>query len=113
MIYVSNGDSNSDSAQDPQSHRGKILRLRDDGCPITRSPAAPDTSPRSIRRDIATRWGSSCIRSRGRFGITRTAPMAAMKSTSSCRAETTDGLRSAMGAGTKGLGFQKFRGQGF
>lgn len=31
MIYVSNGDSNSDSAQDPNSHRGKILRLRDDG----------------------------------------------------------------------------------
>jgi glucose/arabinose dehydrogenase len=31
MMYVSNGDSNSDAAQDPQSHRGKILRLRDDG----------------------------------------------------------------------------------
>ena len=31
MIYVSNGASNSDAAQDPNSHRGKILRLRDDG----------------------------------------------------------------------------------
>ena len=31
MIYVSNGASNSDAAQDPKSHRGKILRLRDDG----------------------------------------------------------------------------------
>jgi glucose/arabinose dehydrogenase len=31
MIYVSNGASNSDSSQDPGSHRGKILRLRDDG----------------------------------------------------------------------------------
>ena len=31
MIYVSNGASNSDSAQDPKSHRGKIMRLRDDG----------------------------------------------------------------------------------
>lgn len=31
MIYVSNGASNSDSSQDPKSHRGKILRLRDDG----------------------------------------------------------------------------------
>jgi aldose sugar dehydrogenase len=31
MIYVTNGDSNSDSAQDPNSHRGKVLRLRDDG----------------------------------------------------------------------------------
>jgi len=31
MIYVSNGASNSDSAQDPNSHRGKIMRLRDDG----------------------------------------------------------------------------------
>jgi glucose/arabinose dehydrogenase len=31
MIYVSNGASNSDASQDPQSHRGKILRLRDDG----------------------------------------------------------------------------------
>ena len=31
MIYVSNGASNSDSAQDPNSTRGKIMRLRDDG----------------------------------------------------------------------------------
>jgi aldose sugar dehydrogenase len=31
MIYVSNGASNSDSAQDPKSYRGKIMRLRDDG----------------------------------------------------------------------------------
>jgi len=31
MIYVSNGASNSDSSQDPNSDRGKILRLRDDG----------------------------------------------------------------------------------
>ncbi len=31
MIYVSNGASNSDSAQDPKTHRGKIMRLRDDG----------------------------------------------------------------------------------
>jgi glucose/arabinose dehydrogenase len=31
MIYVSNGASNSDSSQDPNSHRGKIMRLRDDG----------------------------------------------------------------------------------
>ena len=31
MIYVSNGDSNSDAAQDPGSNRGKIMRLRDDG----------------------------------------------------------------------------------
>jgi glucose/arabinose dehydrogenase len=31
MLYVSNGASNSDSAQDPKSHRGKIMRLRDDG----------------------------------------------------------------------------------
>jgi glucose/arabinose dehydrogenase len=31
MIYVSNGASNSDASQDPNSHRGKILRLRDDG----------------------------------------------------------------------------------
>ncbi|MCU1334469.1 MAG: hypothetical protein JWO19_50 [Bryobacterales bacterium] len=31
MIYVSNGASNSDAAQDPNSHRGKIMRLRDDG----------------------------------------------------------------------------------
>lgn len=31
MIYVSNGASNSDAAQDPKSHRGKIMRLRDDG----------------------------------------------------------------------------------
>jgi len=31
MVYVSNGASNSDSAQDPNSHRGKIMRLRDDG----------------------------------------------------------------------------------
>lgn len=31
MIYLSNGDSNSDAAQDPNSHRGKIMRLRDDG----------------------------------------------------------------------------------
>jgi glucose/arabinose dehydrogenase len=31
MIYVSNGASNSDAAKDPNSHRGKILRLRDDG----------------------------------------------------------------------------------
>jgi aldose sugar dehydrogenase len=31
MIYVSNGDSNSDAAQDPNSNRGKIMRLRDDG----------------------------------------------------------------------------------
>jgi len=31
MIYVSNGASNSDSSQDPKSHRGKIMRLRDDG----------------------------------------------------------------------------------
>jgi len=31
MIYVSNGASNSDSAQDPKSHRGKIMRLRADG----------------------------------------------------------------------------------
>jgi glucose/arabinose dehydrogenase len=31
MIYVSNGASNSDASQDPKSHRGKILRLRDDG----------------------------------------------------------------------------------
>ena len=31
MVYVSNGDSNSDAAQDPNSHRGKIMRLRDDG----------------------------------------------------------------------------------
>jgi aldose sugar dehydrogenase len=31
MIYVTNGASNSDSAQDPNSHRGKVLRLRDDG----------------------------------------------------------------------------------
>ena len=31
MIYVSNGASNSDAAQDPKSDRGKILRLRDDG----------------------------------------------------------------------------------
>ncbi len=31
MIYVSNGASNSDAAQDPASHRGKIMRLRDDG----------------------------------------------------------------------------------
>ena len=31
MIYVTNGASNSDSSQDPKSHRGKIMRLRDDG----------------------------------------------------------------------------------
>jgi glucose/arabinose dehydrogenase len=31
MIYVSNGASNSDASQDPKSHRGKIMRLRDDG----------------------------------------------------------------------------------
>jgi glucose/arabinose dehydrogenase len=31
MLYVSNGASNSDSAQDPGSNRGKIMRLRDDG----------------------------------------------------------------------------------
>jgi aldose sugar dehydrogenase len=31
MLYVSNGASNSDSSQDPKSHRGKIMRLRDDG----------------------------------------------------------------------------------
>ena len=31
MIYLSNGASNSDSSQDPKSHRGKIMRLRDDG----------------------------------------------------------------------------------
>ena len=31
MIYVTNGASNSDSSQDPGSHRGKIMRLRDDG----------------------------------------------------------------------------------
>lgn len=31
MIYVSNGDSDSDAAQDPNSDRGKILRLRPDG----------------------------------------------------------------------------------
>jgi glucose/arabinose dehydrogenase len=31
MVYVSNGDSNSDAAQDPNSNRGKIMRLRDDG----------------------------------------------------------------------------------
>ena len=30
-IYVSNGDSDSDAAQDPNSHRGKIMRLRDHG----------------------------------------------------------------------------------
>jgi aldose sugar dehydrogenase len=31
MLFVSNGDSNSDAAQDPKSSRGKIFRLRDDG----------------------------------------------------------------------------------
>jgi len=31
MIYVSNGASNSAASQDPKSHRGKIMRLRDDG----------------------------------------------------------------------------------
>ncbi len=31
MLYVSNGASNSDASQDPKSHRGKIMRLRDDG----------------------------------------------------------------------------------
>jgi glucose/arabinose dehydrogenase len=30
-IYMSHGASNSDKSQDPASHRGKILRLRDDG----------------------------------------------------------------------------------
>jgi len=31
MLYLATGASNSDSSQDPGSHRGKILRLRDDG----------------------------------------------------------------------------------
>jgi glucose/arabinose dehydrogenase len=31
MLYVTNGASNSDSSQDPNSHRGKVMRLRDDG----------------------------------------------------------------------------------
>jgi len=31
MIYVSYGASNSDASQDPKSHRGKIIRIREDG----------------------------------------------------------------------------------
>jgi aldose sugar dehydrogenase len=40
MIYVSNGASNSDASQDPNSHRGKIMRLRDDGTAPPDNPFA-------------------------------------------------------------------------
>lgn len=43
MIYVSNGASNSDSSQDPKSHRGKIMRLRDDGTVPPDNPFAGRT----------------------------------------------------------------------
>jgi glucose/arabinose dehydrogenase len=39
-IFVSNGASNSDSSQDPHSHRGKIMRLRDDGAVPPDNPFA-------------------------------------------------------------------------
>ncbi|MBZ5677491.1 MAG: PQQ-dependent sugar dehydrogenase [Acidobacteriia bacterium] len=72
MIYVSNGASNSDSSQDPKSHRGKIMRLRDDGTVPQDNPfvgragyrpeiysmgGAPDIDLRSIPWGIAIRWG--------------------------------------------------------
>ena len=31
MIYFTNGASNSDASQDPNSNRGKVMRVRDDG----------------------------------------------------------------------------------
>jgi len=31
MLYLATGASNSDASQDPMSHRGKVLRVRDDG----------------------------------------------------------------------------------
>ena len=49
MIYVSNGASNSDSAQDPKSHRGKIMRLRDDG---TAPPDNPFVGRAGYRPEI-------------------------------------------------------------
>jgi aldose sugar dehydrogenase len=49
MLFVSNGDSNSDAAQDPNSDRGKILRLRDDG---TVPPDNPFVSRAGYRPEI-------------------------------------------------------------
>jgi len=51
MIYVTNGASNSDSSQDPKSHRGKVLRLRDDG---TVPPDNPFVGRAGYRPEIYT-----------------------------------------------------------
>jgi len=60
MIYVSNGASNSDAAQDPKSHRGKIMRLRDDG---TVPPDNPFVGKPGARPEIYT------LGHRDHFGI--------------------------------------------
>src|SRR5258706_15416756 len=51
MIYVTNGASNSDSSQDPKTHRGKVLRLRDDG---TVPPDNPFVGRDGYRPEIYT-----------------------------------------------------------
>src|SRR5258706_918048 len=51
MIYVTNGASNSDSSQDPKTHRGKVLRLRDDG---TVPPDNPFVGRAGYRPEIYT-----------------------------------------------------------
>ncbi len=116
MIYVSNGASNSDSAQDPK----EFIVERSCGYAMTAHGSAGGSSLRG------TRWlqtgdllhGTSqhalglIVQSGdgGRCGITRTVPMAAMKSTSSCRAGTTAGRLRVMAGPTKDPGYRTFHG---
>ena len=112
MIYVNNGASNSDSAQDPNSTRGKIMRLRDDGSVPPDNPfvGRAGYKPEIYSMGHRNTLGLIVHPVTGELWNNENGPNAATKSILSCRARTTAGQWSVMGAGTKDRGFQRSRG---
>ena len=108
LLFMTTGASvaNMKEAQDPGSHKGKVLRLNDDG---TAAAGNPFVGVAGARKEVfssatATSSGSPSTRERGPCGQTKTAPMAATKSTSSRPDVITAGPSSASAATTPGRG---------
>jgi glucose/arabinose dehydrogenase len=103
MIYMSTGGNIQRVAQDAASLRGKILRLRDDGSVPPDNPFVGRAGHRPEIYSFGHRNTLALIAhpETGAIWNNENGPMAAMRSTSSCRVAITAGPTSATAATTQ------------
>lgn len=92
-LFMTVGGGGGTGAQDPNSHAGKVLRLRDDGTTPPDNPFVGRVGhkPEVYHSDIATPLALRFAREPGTSGRMRTGRTEVTRSTSSCRVATTDG----------------------